>query len=158
MSLYTFHSSQHRTAGTHVQVAVSASAGEEDSHFSARARIGTRGGVRVAFDTASTTVHRSFNGDARRKSGVKVLVDHPGALIINRCRLMLRRGHACRSRLCSDSHSVLTAARTRLVCVRPSKLRSKRSTAASCRRAPVASVRERRERGENGFCRTRYFR
>ena len=49
MSLYTFHSSQHRTAGTHVQVAVSASAGEEDSHFSARARIGTRGGARVAF-------------------------------------------------------------------------------------------------------------
>ena len=99
MSLYTFHSSQHRTAGTHVQVAVSASAGAEDSHFSARARIGTRGGARVAFDTASTTVHRSFNGDARRKSGVKVLVDHPGALIINRCRLILSWVAAPRSQL-----------------------------------------------------------
>ena len=82
-----------------MQVAVSASAGEEDSHFSARARIGTRGGARVAFDTASTMVHRSFNGDARRKSGVKVLVDHPGALIINRCRLILSWTEAPRSQL-----------------------------------------------------------
>ena len=41
-----------------------------------RARIGLRGGERVGIDTLSTTVARSFNGDARRSSRVKVLVDH----------------------------------------------------------------------------------
>ena len=154
MSLYTFHSSQHRTAGTHVQVAVSASAGEEDSHFSARARIGTRGGARVAFDTASTTVHRSFNGDARRKSGVKVLVDHPGALIINRCRLFSSPGPRSRSRLWRYANATLTVARARSVRVPLSRWRWQ-----NCRRASKAlpsdeSVRERRERGENSSCRT----
>ena len=34
----------------------------------------SRGGLRVGFDTASTTVKRFFNGDLRRKSQSKVQV------------------------------------------------------------------------------------
>ena len=44
-------------------------------------------GVRVAVGTVSTTVHRSFNREARGRSRVKVLVDHLAAAICNRCRL-----------------------------------------------------------------------
>ena len=42
--------------------------------ISSRARIGLRGGERVGFGTVSTTVARSFNGEARSSSQVKVLV------------------------------------------------------------------------------------
>ena len=54
-----------------------------------RARIGTRGGVRVAFGTVSTTVMRSFNGVARRTSPVKVLSGPQPRLLIVGCRLVL---------------------------------------------------------------------
>ena len=37
----------------------------------------------------STAVKRSFNGVARRTSGVKVLEGHPAPLHTNRCRLIL---------------------------------------------------------------------
>ena len=52
-----------------------------------RARASARGVARESLSIPHahrprSTVHRSFNGDARRKSAVKVLVDHPGALII----------------------------------------------------------------------------
>ena len=47
-------------------------------------RSGTRGTVRVAIGTVSTTVHRSSNGEARGKHRVKVLVDHLAAAICNR--------------------------------------------------------------------------
>ena len=43
---------------------------------SARARIGPRSGVGVGIGTASTTVHRLFNGDARGESQGKLLVGH----------------------------------------------------------------------------------
>ena len=48
-------------------------------HISSRARIGLRGGERVGVSTVSTTVARSFNGDARSNSQVKVLVGHQAA-------------------------------------------------------------------------------
>ena len=43
---------------------------------SARARIGPRSGAGVGIGTASTTVHRLFNGDARGESMGKLLVGH----------------------------------------------------------------------------------
>ena len=61
---------------------------KEVTFFSARTRIGTRGAVRVAFGTVSTTEYRSPNGDARAgKSRAKVLVDPPAAPTGNRYRL-----------------------------------------------------------------------
>ena len=48
-------------------------------HISSRARIGLRGGERVGIGTVSTTVARSFNGNARSSSQVKVLVGHQRA-------------------------------------------------------------------------------
>ena len=72
---------------------------DERGDFSARARSGTRGGVRVAFGTQSTMEHRSSNGSARGKSRAKVLVDPPAAPICNRCRLCSSRGTRSRSQL-----------------------------------------------------------
>ena len=54
--------SQHTTFQTHVQQAVFSRARERRRHSEAGARIGTRGGVRVAFGTVPTAVKRSFNG------------------------------------------------------------------------------------------------
>ena len=48
----------------------------------------------------STAVKRSFNGVARRTSGVKVLEGHPAPLHTNRCRLILNPGTRSRSRVC----------------------------------------------------------
>ena len=42
--------------------------------LSARARIGLRSDARVGIDTASTPVHRLFNGDARGESQAKLQV------------------------------------------------------------------------------------
>ena len=50
-------------------------------HISSRARIGLRGGERVGIDTASTTVARSFNSNARSNSQVKVLDGHQAAAL-----------------------------------------------------------------------------
>ena len=66
MRLQTFHSSSHITFQTHVQEAVFSERARRRRHSEARARIGTRGGARVAFGTVSTTVMRSFNGVGRR--------------------------------------------------------------------------------------------
>ena len=92
----TFHRSSLITFQTHVQEAVFSERARRRRHSEARARIGTRGGARVAFGTVSTTVMRSFNGVARRTSRVKVLSDHPALLHTNRwrCRLVLRRVQA----------------------------------------------------------------
>ena len=107
----TFHRPSLITFQTHMQEAVFSERARRRRHSEARARIGTRGGARVAFGTVSTTVMRSFNGVARRTSRVKVLSDHPALLHTNRSRLVSRRGIALSSRVCSDSRSVLTAAR-----------------------------------------------
>ena len=52
-------------------------------HISSRARIGLRGGERVGIGTVSTTVARSFNGNARSSSQVKVLVGHERVSLAN---------------------------------------------------------------------------
>ena len=71
------------TAGSHVQRAVLSQAPRMKRHISSRARIGLRGGERVGVSTVSTTVARSFNGEARSSSQVKVLVDHHAASLAN---------------------------------------------------------------------------
>ena len=68
MSLQTPLRSKHITAGTHAQVLIFSRASTMGRHFASRARIESRGGSGVGIDAASTTVHRSFNGNARRKS------------------------------------------------------------------------------------------
>ena len=60
-------------------------------HISSRARIGLRGGERVGIDTASTTVARSFNSNARSNSQVKVLVSHQAAALIVCIRMFFGR-------------------------------------------------------------------
>ena len=52
-------------------------------HISSRARIGLRGGERVGIGTVSTTEARSFNGNSRSSSQVKVLVGHQRASLAN---------------------------------------------------------------------------
>ena len=131
MSLQTPHISQHITFQTHVQQAVFSRARERRRHSEARARIGTRGGVRVAFGTVSTMVKRSFNGNARGRCRVKVLGGHPALLHTNRCRLILSPGTRSRSRVCSDASATLTVARRRRSCVRLSRWRWMRSKRAS---------------------------
>ena len=64
-------------------------------HISSRARIGMRGGERVGIDTASTTVARSFNSNARSSSRVKVLVGHrAGSLVVAFGRMYLLSSNA----------------------------------------------------------------
>jgi hypothetical protein len=79
MSLQTPLGSLHATAGSHVQRAILSQAPTMKRHISSRARIGLRGGERVGIGTVSTTVARSFNGNARSSSQVKVLVGHQRA-------------------------------------------------------------------------------
>ena len=54
--------------GTHALVTFFSRGSSPSRHFVARARMGLRGGVRARIDTASTTVHRSLDAVARRKS------------------------------------------------------------------------------------------
>ena len=68
MSLQTPLRSKHITAGTHAQVLIFSRASTMGRHFASSVRIESRGASGVGIDTASTTVHRSFNGNARRKS------------------------------------------------------------------------------------------
>ena len=110
MRLQTFHRSSLLTFQTRVQEAVFSERERRKRHSEERARIGTRGGARVAFGTVSTTVMRSFNGVARRTSRVKVLSGPQPRLLIVGCRLILSPGNALCSRVCSDARSVLTAA------------------------------------------------
>ena len=56
-------------------------------HISSRARIGLRSGERVGIGTVSTTVARSFNGNARSSSQVKVLVGHQRASLAQELRM-----------------------------------------------------------------------
>ena len=56
--------------GSHASHAISREASSPSRHFVARARMGLRGGVRARIDTVSTTVHRSLDAVARKKSRV----------------------------------------------------------------------------------------
>ena len=103
------------TGGSHVRKPILRKRRQRACTFWSRARIGLRGGVRARFSTVSTMLHRSSNGDARRKSGVKVLVDPRTAPLCNRYRLCSSPVHRCSSRVCSDLDSVLTVARPRTV-------------------------------------------
>ena len=89
---------------------------DERGDFSARARSGTRGGVRVAFGMQSTMEHRSPNGSARGKSRAKVLVDPPAAPIGNRCRLSSSRGARARSQLWRYANATLTVSHAEGAC------------------------------------------
>ena len=89
-------------------------------HISSRARIGMRGGERVGIDTASTTVARSFNSNARSSSRVKVLVGHQVASLAN----AFTRSCGRRYLLCFNASSVclrtLTGSWPRRVAMTPS--------------------------------------
>ena len=66
-------------------------------HISSRARIGLRGGERVGIGTASITVARSFNSNARSSSQVKVLDGHQAAALIVCIRMFFGRMYLLRS-------------------------------------------------------------
>ena len=68
MSLHTRPCDLLVTDDSHMSDAISSRALSPSRHFVARARMGLRGGVRARIDTASTTVHRSLDAVARRKS------------------------------------------------------------------------------------------
>ena len=113
----------------------------EHTLIAASARIGSWGGLGVRIDAVSTVVKRIFNGNSRRKSLSKDKKCHDVAAHSSVCHLLKRyaRTRSC-SNACSDLHSVLMAARTRTVCVRPSRWRSRRGRGASVRRAPDESA------------------
>ena len=56
--------------GSHAPDTDSSRASSPSRHFVARARMGLRGGVRARINTVSTTVHRSLDAVARKKSHV----------------------------------------------------------------------------------------
>ena len=58
--------------GSHAPDTDSSRASSPSRHFVARARMGLRGGVRARIDTVSTTVHRSLDAVARKKSRVLI--------------------------------------------------------------------------------------
>ena len=146
----TFHRSSLITFQTHMQEAVFSERARRRRHSEARARIGTRGGARVAFGTVSTTVMRSFNGVARRTSRVKVLSDHPALLHTNRCRLVLSPGTRSCSRVCCFASATLTVARRIRSYVRLSRWRWTRSKRASRSVSPDGRARASREMGRKG--------
>ena len=78
------------------------------SHISSRARIELRGGERVGIDTASTTVARSFNSNARSNSQVKVLDGHQAAALIVCIRMFFGRMYLLRS----NASSILLRTKT----------------------------------------------
>ena len=85
------------TAGSHVQRAILSQAPRMKRHISPRARIGLRGGEKVGISTASTTVARSFNSNARSSSQVKVLDGHQAAALIVFIRMFFGRMYLLRS-------------------------------------------------------------
>ena len=68
MSLQTPRGSNLTTVGTRRRERIFPERRTRSSHISARARIGSRSGVRGGIDAASTTVKRSHDGVARRRS------------------------------------------------------------------------------------------
>ena len=145
MRLQTFHRSSLLTFQTRVQEAVCSERARRKRHSEERARIGTRGGARVAFGTVSTTVMRSlsFNGVARRTSPVKVLSGPQPRLLIVGCRLVLsRRTRSC-SRVCCfasancdlDSRTRKLLARATVKTALKNRRRSSRSVSSSLTKA-----------------------
>ena len=61
--------------GSHAPDTDSSRASSPSRHFVARTRMGLRGGVRARIDTVSTTVHRSLDAVARKKSRVLKSLD-----------------------------------------------------------------------------------
>ena len=77
MSLQSPHSSKIPAVGTHVPVVIPREDARSSTHFSARARIESRGGERVGVDAASTTQKPFFNDNPRRKSQSSLQVGPP---------------------------------------------------------------------------------
>ena len=139
-----------------MQLALFARACTWRRHNSARARMASRGHVGVGIDTASTTAKPIFDGASRGRSQAKLQDGCRPARHWSGCRPRFGPRNAPRPRVCSDSTSVLTAARTRFVCVQPSNRRSKRSTTAA---SGASLVRKRcvgPRGGEKSSCETRY--
>ena len=83
-------------------------------HISSRDRIGLWGDERVGKRYGSTTVARSFNGDARRRSQVKVLVDHHAASLRLRKKASETTGTA-RTTRCAEGRPRAYPSATQLV-------------------------------------------
>ena len=80
-------------------------------HISSRARIelrGVRGGERVGIGTASTTIARSFNSNARISSQAKVLDGHQAAALIVCIRMIFGRVYLLSSTASSFLLRILT--------------------------------------------------
>ena len=92
MSLQTPHGSNITTVGTRRREEIFPERRTRSSHISARARIGARSGVRGGFDAASTTVKRSHDGVARRRSQASLQEGHAAAVALGglAARLELR--------------------------------------------------------------------
>ena len=120
MQIQTALSSLPATTGSHVQRAIFSQASRMKRHISSRARIGLRGGERVGISTVSTTVARSFNGNARSSSQVKVLVGHQAASLIVCIRMIFGRMYLLSSTASSFLLRTKTGACARRVRRRPS--------------------------------------
>ena len=72
MSLQTPRGSNLTTVGTRRREEIFPERRTRSSHISARARIGARSSVRGGIDAASTTVKRSHDGVARRRSQLRL--------------------------------------------------------------------------------------
>ena len=68
MKVHSPRGSSLTTAGWHVQTAISLETSTVSMPTSGCARVELRSSVRAGFDAASTMLHRSLNGEARRKS------------------------------------------------------------------------------------------
>ena len=99
--------------GSHAPDTDSSRASSPSRHFVARARMGLRGGVRARINTVSTTVHRSLDAVARKKSQVLT----PTASRVRKLSLFFRRMYLWTLSVCSDSHAVFTGTRSRHVVV-----------------------------------------
>ena len=115
MHIQTPLSSLPATAGSHLHHAVLSQAPRMKRYISSRARIGLRGGERVGVDTASTTVARSFNSNARSSSQVKVLDGHQAAALIVCIRMIFGRVYLLSSTASSFLLRTLTTTRPRSV-------------------------------------------
>ena len=120
MHIQTPLSSLHATAGSHVQHAIHSQASRMKRHISSRARIGLRGGERVGISTVSTTVKRSFNGNARSSSQVKVLARHQAGPLVAAFTMSFGRVSLSRSSASRVSLRTLTGAWRRCVSKHPS--------------------------------------
>ena len=131
---------------------------EVTRHISGSARGGLRSGVAVDFDSTSTMLNQTLNGDARRRSG-------------SSCKLRpLRDPHSNDRQLSFDSMPLplanalsdflqtWTATRTDMPCVSPSRSRWQSSRTARTRGALNEKARLSRDDFLFGFCPTPHLR